>query len=700
MTDTGRAALKEARRIGRGMGIDPSQLRWEKGKVWYKSLDFGDLNEVLIPSADSVTIKKLLRNGKKWGHPYDIKVDERPAVNHTLNADQIRKDMPDYCDGQFVQYLRSGGPCNFNLPFETVEIEKNYPMTENGKKKIKKKFDEEVEMDFVGRRGRNMEIFRETKQGAIPKSRIDKQLRARGETDYNCRTISDFSAIGSDGMSINEAAGDFLKLDLPQGERIHANIWEVHDFCIKNGLDPRGIRGVKIDIKAAYRTVCTHPADWWALCFRVEGQSAFHKRWPFGLKASVYFFLRLPVLIVTYLVTKSSFEKIGARAGMYVDDLMIFAHESFMRKAVGEVMELFIRWLIPRQETKFLEDNANGEEGDAEMIVLGLLYDLANLTIAIPRPRVIEIMDEMNTFLDRKRTKRLSEWESTTGVVNWVTMAIPQLRMYLTSAWQIIKAIKYRFKRKNIADQARKVKVKLLEDVEHDWREILFHMEKWNGKQKILRTEWEVVPKEGFDIKNQSIAPASDASGSWGWGAVCQEGYAFGKWNEKEKRLMIHIKEGLGVFALIALFGKKLTRKKIKLTLRCDNKGITSALKKGRAKDLNMAIVVRLIVGAMMRAGIMLQVWKTGAKKVARVEYISSKENALADALSRDGWSDFENITNKISSFKKERYRLCEEDKKRWGSVVNEIIGNMDTQETQRNPQQQELKTGMSTAKS
>ena len=57
----------------------------------------------------------------------------------------------------------------------------------------------------------------------------------------------------------------------------------------------------------------------------------------------------------------------------------------------------------------------------------------------------------------------------------------------------------------------------------------------------------------------------------------------------KEKRLAIHIKEGLALFALIKLFGKKLCRKqvKVRLTFRCDNASIVSALDKGRAKNVN-----------------------------------------------------------------------------------------------------------------
>ena len=55
-----------------------------------------------------------------------------------------------------------------------------------------------------------------------------------------------------------------------------------------------------------------------------------------------------------------------------------------------------------------------------------------------------------------------------------------------------------------------------------------------------------------------TIDPASDASGEFGCGAICNEGYVHGTWSEKERLLAIHIKEGLALFALIKLFGEKL----------------------------------------------------------------------------------------------------------------------------------------------
>ena len=279
---------------------------------------------------------------------------------------------------------------------------------------------------------------------------------------------------------------------------------------------------------------------------------------------------------------------------------------------------------IPRQEKKFAEDNPNGKKGSRWLTILGLKYDLADLTIAISKTRVLEIMAEMKSILAKKFATKLKQWESTIGVISWTTTAIPQIKMFLTGSWRLIQAVKAKSKNKN-------QRIKMIKDIEHDWKEIIYQLETWNGCQKIMRERWDEPNELGYDAMKGTIDPASDASGEFGWGAICNEGYAHGTWSEKERPLAIHIKEGLALFALIKLFGKKLCRKqvKVRLTLRCDNASIVSALDKGRAKNVNLAIIIRLIVRAMIEAGTILKFWKTGKEKVARVEYISSKGNIL-----------------------------------------------------------------------
>ena len=123
--------------------------------------------------------------------------------------------------------------------------------------------------------------------------------------------------------------------------------------------------------------------------------------------------------------------------------------------------------------------------------------------------------------------------------------------------------------------------------------------------------------------------------------------------------------------------------------MRCDNASIVSALDKGRAKNVNLAIIIRLIVRAMIEAGTILKFWKTGKEKVARVEYISSKGNILADNLSRGRIQDCLKIANKLRSFKQVRKMLSGESERAWRDAVNKITENMATERTQgRQPKQ------------
>ena len=116
---------------------------------------------------------------------------------------------------------------------------------------------------------------------------------------------------------------------------------------------------------------------------------------------------------------------------MYFDDLIIIAHEQYIQEATQVVLDLFRRWNIPRQDKKFGEDNPNGDKGSSKLTILGLLYDLANLTIAISPERISEIMAEMRSFLKGKEAKRLKEWESTR-----------QLSKESAEAWQsVVKRI-------------------------------------------------------------------------------------------------------------------------------------------------------------------------------------------------------------------------------------------------------------------
>ena len=221
---------------------------------------------------------------------------------------------------------------------------------------------------------------------------------------------------------------------------------------------------------------------------------------------------------------------------MYFDDLVLIAHESEMEGAVERVLKLFQRWGIPRQEKKFAEDNPNGKKGSRWLTILGLKYDLADLTIAISKTRVLEIMAEMTSILAKKFATKLKQWESTIGVISWTTTAIPQIKMFLTGSWRLIQSVKAKSKNKN-------QRIKMIKDIEHDWKEIIYQLETWNGCQKLMRERWDEPNELGYDaMKEPSTRHRMRRENSDG--EQYARGYAHGTWSEKERPLAIHIKEG------------------------------------------------------------------------------------------------------------------------------------------------------------
>ena len=79
-----------------------------------------------------------------------------------------------------------------------------------------------------------------------------------------------------------------------------------------------------------------------------------------------------------------------------------------------------------------------------------------------------------------------------------------------------------------------------------------------------------------------------------------------------------------------------------------------------------------------------MKFWATGNDKETRVEYISSKNNQLADDLSRGRIEECLKIANKIKSFKQIRKAMTKEDKEIWDDVVKKITENSDSQITLR----------------
>ena len=205
------------------MGINPNQISMRDGKPWYESKEFGQMNEVKIPSADSITLNRMMAKGETWGLGFDKEIDERPRIEGVLDVDRIKDDMKGYCDQRIIQYLRSGMPMNLSIPFTTEEVAENYKIDENAMDKILEKNDEELTKRVVEEWSKEtLPRFREHPVGAIPKNRAERKKKNNNEV-HKSRTISDFSKQLVDGLAINKTMGEFASIELPQAPSANAD---------------------------------------------------------------------------------------------------------------------------------------------------------------------------------------------------------------------------------------------------------------------------------------------------------------------------------------------------------------------------------------------------------------------------------------------------------------------------------------------
>lgn len=196
------------------------------------------------------------------------------------------------------------------------------------------------------------------------------------------------------------------------------------------------------------------------------------------------------------------------------------------------------------------------------------------------------------------------------------------------------------------------------------------------GRRSIILKKWEAVSDLGFS--ENMIEPASDASGEIGWGAVCVFGYVYDKWTVRERNLHIHLKEGLALWMLIAVFGGELKGTEVHLRLRSDNQGLVRALKRGRSTNPALNIIVRMIMDILIEKGMVLRAWRTKGATMVDVDFIGTKFNLLADAISRGNTELFLNTIKE--NHLTDKFPKCIQRRKPSGKVMKiwtEGVGRM-----------------------
>src|SRR5258708_5796929 len=100
-----------------------------------------------------------------------------------------------------------------------------------------------------------------------------------------------------------------------------------------------------------------------------------------------------------------------------------------MPKKQVALLGLFDRLGIPHEERK--------QKFGKEIVVIGFLVSVTNLTISLPKDKLTELRDMIRTFL-KKRAQPLKDWWELLGVANWTLQAAPKLKPALYSSFDAI----------------------------------------------------------------------------------------------------------------------------------------------------------------------------------------------------------------------------------------------------------------------
>ena len=120
----------------------------------------------------------------------------------------------------------------------------------------------------------------------------------------------------------------------------------------------------------------------------------------------------------------------------------------------------------------------------------------------------------------------------------------------------------------------------------------------------------------------------SDASGSWGCGAICQGHWFQLQWDKSSEAYHISIKELLPILIAAAIWGQDFVGKTI--LVRLDNVAAVAAINHQTSPVKEVAQLLRYLAFIMARFNVWLQ-----------AAHIPGSLNDIADALSRNNMSTF-----------------------------------------------------------
>ena len=378
----------------------------------------------------------------------------------------------------------------------------------------------------------------------------------------------------NDGIEAELCSLQYLRLD------------EVTEYIAKSG---RGTQLAKMDIASAYRMVPVHPDDRPLLAIQWAGQVYFDTRLPFGLRSAPKIFTAVADAL------QWVFEQQGVSwVAHYLDDYITMGPPDSDQcgKNLQIMLETYARLGVPTAPGKCAGPHTS-------LVFLGFELDTEALEVRLPQPKLQRTRTLVQEWL-RRRVCKKRDMESLLGHLQHAASVVCPGRTFVRRVIELLSMF-----------QNRDHWIRLNSTFRSDLLWWNCFMEGWNGVSMIPRTLPLTTPM------------VSDASGSWGCGALWGSHWFQWKWEGKAAEWSIAPKEMLPILFGLVVWGHQWAGWRV--VCHCDNAAVVAVINSGRAKDNTLMHLLRCMF--FLTAHLSVHIHAT---------HIPGQSNSAADALSRN----------------------------------------------------------------
>lgn len=501
-----------------------------------------------------------------------------------LKVDEWERALARMPDRRLAEYIIKGIRDGFRVGFQYRKqplrpVLQNMPSARANKEPVQHFLEEETRRGRIAGpldRARYPKIMI-SRFGVIPKSQPGKW-----------RLILDLSS--PTGQSVNDG------IDSSLCSFKYINVDDAAAVMVKLG---RGAMMAKIDIAHAYRNVPIHPQDRQLLGMQWEDKLFVDKTMPFGMRSAPKIFSALADTLEWVLLQR------GVSISLhYLDDFLTLGAPGTRecQRNLRILQEVCALLGFPLAAEKI-------EGPTTALVFLGIILDSTQMEMRLPETKLQRVKEMVAVWQTKKKaTKR--------QVLSLVGLLAHAAKVVTPGRTFIRRMI-------NLAHTVRELHhwVYLNGEFKSDLQWWHLFLEQWNGKSCMA----------SHCAYSPSTTLVSDASGSWGCGALWGKKWLQLAWVGDWAEQSITVKELLPIVIAVALWGEAWTKSHV--LVKCDNMAVVHVLASRTSRHSRVMHLLRCLY-------FLLAKWEISV----HAEHIPGVLNTAADAISRDNMQVFRQV--------------------------------------------------------